>query len=305
MGTFDSHPLYANFQQDAEGNRTYKVTHQVLTSDKLDGPRSVALSMGIDYTTSYSFGNEVDAGAYFTGGLSSLFVEDQGARKKYRVEVEYSTKAKKRCDEVQIDDPLLIPPDISGDFAQFQKPFIKDKDGRPYLNSSRQPFVDVPKDDSRPTLKIKKNFASISLAQFVEYADAVNSDTFFGLPERIWKMQRIAWSRAFLGSCGPYYPVELEMHANWETWDFSEVDRGFYELVTDGSGSGSISVSGVSDCSGDKRVLITDARGHPLNEASPLDGAGKALGPCAELVYIEARGYRELPYAALGIPTSL
>ena len=280
--------LSAEGDVDTEGSRSYRVTYSVWTDSVQDGPITVRSALGLSYSSFYVFYAEQDAGAFFSG-VSSVKAhgESQTGRKEWRAVVSYSTKPKKRCDENQIDDPLLQPEKRGGTFVQFQKPLVKDRLGQAFTNSALIPFFDAVMDDSRPTLVITKNFATLDLTKYSAYKDAVNVDTFYGMTARKWKVMRISWEENFLGSCAPYYPVTFEFQLNPDTWDEQRVDAGFEKLV-----------GGVYE-------VILDTNGLPKTSPTNLDGFGDVLTPGAAIVYRRAQQYPVLPFGNLGIQTSV
>lgn len=290
-------PLAAESDADDEGNRSYTVVYAVWTSDPTDGPILVRSALGLTYQSSYAFYGESDPGAYFSRVKSvRKNGESQEGRKEWRATVEYSTKAKKRCDEQQIDDPLLQPEKRSGTFVQAQVPLIKDIFGNAYTNSALHPYFDVLKDDSRPTLVVSKNFPLSHVGTLLSYKDAVNTDTFYGKPKRTWKVQRCSWEEVFLGSCQPYAACTLEFEHNPDTWDFERVDAGFYERLFNGT----------------IELILDDINNLPITEPHPLNGQGRKLtqgglttGGSQPLQYRKCRGYPEKPFSGLQIRTSL
>src|SRR5690606_11373931 len=122
----------------------------------------------------------------------SLVSEEQSKR-LWKVVVEHTTKGGKRCAEENIDDPLKIPPVISGSFVAYTRVAEKDKDGNPILNAAKEPFLPAPEvEDHQDTLVYDVNTAIINLALRAQFRGTVNSTPIWGLPARCVRI--VQWS---------------------------------------------------------------------------------------------------------------
>lgn len=291
--------LSAESGVDGEGNRTYGVTWAIWTDVATVGPIAVRNALGLTYSSYYQFYDEQDLGAFFDGvDVQGINLDQSGRLRRYAT-VKYTTRPKKRCDEAQIDNPLLQPEKRSGSFAQFQTPLVKDIFGAAYTNAAGHPLFDAVKDDSRPSLVIQKNFPLSHLPVLWSYRDAVNIDTFYGKPKRQWKVMRIAWDEVFLGTCASYAAVTLEFQHDPDMWDFEHVNAGFYELTAGGI------------------QVIKDREGLPVSEPHPLTLGGRMLPPNIDAAgnpipngpnqvnYVSCRGYPEKAFKAIGIRMGL
>lgn len=74
------------------------------------------------------------------------------------------------------ENPLNEPAEIEWDTEQFQRPYVKDKDGEGIVNSAGDAFDPaVDGDDSRWMATVQKNVAAVP-TWLLEYRDAVNED---------------------------------------------------------------------------------------------------------------------------------
>ena len=196
----------------------------------------------------------------------------------WHVTVRYSTCKR---EDGQDENPLLQPAEISGSFDSFKRPLWIDANGKPVVNSAGEPFTEpVMVDDSRPVLRIRKNFPSINPGVWMAAKDAVNDSPFLGFPAGYLKIRNISWeTRMWKGM--PYVTVTVDMHAaGHEGWDPIKVlDRGFTEII-DG-----------------KRELIKDKNGHPVSQAQMLNGQGRVGGP----YFLTFSAYRKINFYGLGL----
>lgn len=292
MAIVSSNALSASASFDQLQNRKYSIVYRVITDDPLDGPTTAANGTGLTSASTYSFGNESDSGATFDGISSAREHGEDKGRKLWLVTAEFKTNFdgdREHCSSTQIINPLQMPPVISGSFAQFEKALRKDAAGQDITNSAGSPITDLVRDDSRPTLVIEINLASVNLAQLLDFRDTRNSTTFFGLPARFWKLQRSDWARAYYGTCSVYYPHRFEFHADENKWMESVPNVGFYEI----------------DGAGDLQAIMEGTPPLPVVEQVPLNAAGGKLAAGSPLQYVDVDKYSVRNFGALGIPTTL
>jgi hypothetical protein len=267
-----------------------------------DGPLEVSQANGIPvYLEPYAFGREQDNGVK-RDGIEIDLRDERDTRKVYRVVCTFTNKQVSTPPGViENDDPVLLPPDISGDFVSTEIPLLKDKAGDPVLNSAGYPFESTD-DDAYPTLVIAKNFNSISLPLLADYVPSVNVNEFWGLEPRKAKLVKAPWQRLFKANGVPYYRITFEWHINWQTWDFMPADAGWYWY--------------------DKTLVrysrCVDRDGIPAARVMPLDGEGQQQNPDDTWKYWDGVSLssnndlmpsfkikRERNFALLGVPTSL
>ncbi len=179
---------------------------------------------------------------------------------------------------VQPDDvnPLQKIPEVRWSFVSFTRPLVVDLvTGEVPVNSAGEPFdPPIEVDDSRLVLSYKRNVATINPSQYILYKDAVNTDLVLGVSPGQVKLADISATRRtepFI-----YFEESLTLHfrsvyeqsvilmagfdVNWEPWQPTVLDQGYYELQSDGT-----------------KKLIRDTQGQPLSSPSLLNGYGKQL----------------------------
>lgn len=282
--------------------RSYTVTYRVRTDSRSDGPGEASSASVIPRRYSYyAFGNETDRGALRTDidvDLTSI----RDSMKDWTIVCTFTSRPIAiHPDAFDIEDPVLLPPEISGDFLLIAKNVERDKDGNVVVNSARDYFEGLTDEEGLPTLNISKNYNTISLTTLSNYIPSVNSTDFWGMGPRYWKVQKAPWQRLWKGNGIPYFRISYEFQLNWETWDYKPADRGWYKADNY------------------QKVRVTDKDGIPLSVQEWLDGDGNALdlssqtyrywdgvslkdsGPVMESFRVK----RERDFALLGVPMSL
>lgn len=284
MAVLSTNLLYAeNPTLTSEGHREYSAFYRVITSSRNDSAIFVRQNADVpQFNDSYAAANDQDFGAYVVG--YGVTLEDPtNSLTSWIVRVDYSSRPRRENDDVG-DDPLNRPPIISGDGILRERVVTEDKDGNPYVNTADEPFLDSFRDAHCPTLQIQKNFASIDLDQFAEFTDAVNTETFFGLSTRKWKMQNPRWVRNFRGNKVPYFTVTFAFEANRDTWDFKPMDRGTFHLV-----------------SSVPTKFMVERRPAEFGLLNGINGTALSAG--ADPEFLNYRVYPEKDFGELGIPT--
>lgn len=289
----------------AAGDRVWTVVYRVLTNDRNDGPLTVLSSTSLpSFLSQYEYGNEQDIGAYRTSYEADL-VSEKDSLKAWNVTCVFSSvsttyvgvRALVKPNSLWPDNPLLQVPEVSGDWLDMDEPVTVDKDGTPVVNSAKDRFDDLTKEVGFPTLVITKNYADLNFLTLQTYMHAVNSQTFWGLPARYWKLSRAPWRVLFYGPGYPYFQISYEFRARYGSWDFEPLDAGWRKV------------------SGNTKVLCTDGKGMPLTRPAELDGTGAQLPDTADetdFVYCDGtvtglgpfRVYEEADFAGLFIPVS-
>lgn len=299
MAAIECLPLKTEARHSSS-ERRYTSTYRVTTNDPTDGFFAVTAHPSIPADGSYySWYGEVDA-ASLRDGISCVLSEEVDSKRRWTVVCEFTTKPRQSQPNTStITDPVLLPPDVSGDFVGYQKPVERDKDGYYVCNSALDDF-EADFDESYPTLVIAKNYATLDLALLANYVPSVNSTAFWGLDVRCAKLVKAPWQRLWKASGVPYYRITFEWHVKWDNWDFKPADRGFY--FNDNY----------------QKVRAYDKQGLPLSHAVFLDGDGNILLNNQTPKYYDGvskrdsgavmdafRLYRERDYALLQVPMSL
>lgn len=192
--------------------------------------------------------------------------------------VEFSNEA-----PAESDNPLARPVKISFRAQRWQRPIDRDIDGEPIINSAGDRLINVPPaDDSRPVVVISRNLASFDMSTALQYADAVNSDTFLGAAPGKLKIQEMAAEQQTEGDV-TFWAFTCTIEGREDGWLLKVKDAGLYE--TGGAG--------------DKPKAITTDQGVDVAQPVFLDGDGKILARGSETVDLEFEIYRSLPFAFL------
>lgn len=220
--------------RDSDGNREYKIAHLVFTDDPGDGPAMALNTPGLPLPGSeWAFDNDSDMWAYCLPTASVTPLVDNGeANTHFRVEQTFSTKSQEgknqRCNDTQVEDPLLEPQKISGSFTRFSEEATHDLWGRPILSSSlemiRGPQVEF--DRNRPVVRVEQNVAYLGIELFSRMIDTVNDRPMWGLARRCVKLSNVTWEKKFYGRCYIYYTRNLEFEINYDTYDRYVLDEG-------------------------------------------------------------------------------
>src|SRR5690606_36198385 len=157
--------------------------YQVVTASIFDGPiTAVSAAIIPTYGSSYVWGNDADAYAY-CNGIRAKLRSAESSRKVWTVTVTHSTRPRQRDNSTPTEDPTSEPARISVVSTIYQKPVEKDFDDVPCASSAGEPFDPVQEiDDTRYSIRIVKNKASVDRALNASYRDCTNSDEFFGMP---------------------------------------------------------------------------------------------------------------------------
>lgn len=174
-----------------DGQRTWTVWYKVRTNARTDGPIVAMSAQGIPgYFAPYTFGQEQDQGA-FRGPLEAELLAEENSLKLWLVTATFSSRPLTKPPDANREvDPLLLPPDIGGDWASREEPIETDKDGNPILNSAGEPYDGLTDDRHSMTLTIGQNFATINIPLLDDFVGAVNTLTFWLLGPRKWMLAR-------------------------------------------------------------------------------------------------------------------
>lgn len=288
---------------DEEFHRDYTSTYEVITNDKLDGPRTARTASfgGVSipaYGDSYVWGNDTDPYAWCRS-LKAKLRSVKAHRRHWTVTATHSTRPKFRESSTPRENPLDEPILIYGSFVQFRRPATKDKDGRAIANTVGEPFVPaLERDDSRLSVVLEKNTATISLTQWALFRDAVNSAALWGIPARCVKLIQWNWRLAYYAASSVYVQHRMEFHINTDVystaetglgWDYNVLNQGFRYKV---------------NCSSEKEKrqrTIMDGRDQPRHQPTPLSSGGEILDlACGDTEYYKNfRVYNELDFHAI------
>lgn len=302
-------------ERDDEGHRNYTVVHLVRTTDEAnDGPQTVLNTPGLPAIGStWNFGNDSDLYAFCTPRASvAIHKEREGdPPNTWRVEQLFTSEPLFRCQDTNIEDPLLEPQKISGGFTKYTEEAVTDRFGNILTSSShelfRGPTVEI--DRNRPNVRIEQNVATLGLATFSQAIDNVNDAVLWGLPARTVKLSDVSWERKYFGVCNVYYTRIFTFDINYDTFDRNILDEG--TKVLNGhwnTTTGAWTLDNINGSPPDKSnpthfIRFKDKNGE--NARVILNGNGEPLTNGAVPVYRDTEFYPQTNFLTFGIPTLL
>jgi hypothetical protein len=216
-------------ERDEEGHRTYKVTFLV-DAEPFDGPANVLQTPGLPVPgTFWLLDGDVDVYAHCKLNASVKPVLTDGEPGElWTAEFTFSTKPNKRCTDTQVEDPLLEPMKISGNWSKDKEEATADRFGKPVFNSAGEQVRGHPVefDTHRPSVKVEMNVLLLGLELLAAMVNTVNSDWLWGLPPRTVKLANAPWERKYRGTCEVYFTRTLEFEVRYEGWDRDVLDEG-------------------------------------------------------------------------------
>jgi hypothetical protein len=307
-----------NLTVDQDGHRDYKIKWLVQTTSTDDGPAAILLAAGLPAIGStWAFGNDFDSYAYCWPNwvVNPVITKERG--NLWTVEQTFSTKPLKRCQDTQIENPLMEPPRLSGTFFKYTEECQKDRHGNMLKSTSHEMFTGglIEFDANRPTIRIGINTLFLPLELFCELMDSVNDTPLWGLDERKIKLSNVTWERKLFGVCSYYYSVDYEFDVNFKTFDRRLVDQGKHCLRGWSPGSRTKSESkldpdAIDPDTGEANHLnpknfevYKDLNGE--NTICLLDGKGRPIEDGEEPHEIVFEKYDEANLLTLGIPSIL
>lgn len=329
--------------RDDDGFRTYRITYRVRAA-VTESPAAVMAASGLP-----TIGSPFNLAGY-TGADTwcwcrpecnvKIDQEKSGDPVEfYLVEVVFSNKYEggksKRCQNTPIEDPLLEPMKVSGNFSKAQREAKYDKDGTRLVTSANEPLTGpgVTFDYTLSTVRIEQNVASLGLSTFSTMINTVNASPLWGVPARCVKLVNAPWERKVYGNCSYFYTRTFEfeidqynqdkdgniigfdkevydggsmcLRGQWVT-DKDSSDYGKYKILADVT---STTVENIlttpqsnfmayKDMNNEQARAILDGHGRPAN--AEIVGGSAAGEPASAIV----KYYRESNFLQLGIPTS-
>ena len=212
--------------RDEEGHRTYNLSWLLRTSDYLDGPETVLQTVNLLFPigSAYSLDNDYDPWAFCTPDLSISVHQDlqEGDPcQSWIVTNKFTTKPMTRCNDTQIDNPLLEPYNISGDFTHVSREMKTDRFGTPlhHVNYEQMLGPEVEEKISFPTVTISFNSAILPLSLITMLLNKLNDAPLWGFPKRCVRFVDAKWERVLYGSCFYYYKISYTFETNLETFN--------------------------------------------------------------------------------------
>jgi hypothetical protein len=218
-------PVSQSAQRDDIGHREYQVVWKVRTTTPLDGPAAILASWPLPAVGStYSLDNDYDAWAFCTPELTIAAAPDVSEGDPFQdwhVTQKWSTNQSWRCQTAPVENPLLEPFQLSGDFHHEQKEASVDRFGQPLLHPNFQPITGplVETKTSYPTVSITFNSATLPLSTYVLLINNVNDAPLWGLPARSIRFADARWERLVYGTCFYYFKTTYTFECNLDTFD--------------------------------------------------------------------------------------
>lgn len=248
----------------------------VQTNDSFDGINIVETAPGVPRIRSrYYYPNGTAANAY-CGSTSITHVDKQDAGDVWYVEGQFSSQVDPQ------QNPLQQSSIIRYGFAKYQKAIEVDRKGKKIANSAGQPFLGgLQIDDSRPVFTVERNEETFPYKLAVEYQDAINSDTWWGMDPETVKVQNITGDPVTGDDGVTYYAVRYELELRRDGWKAKVLDKGFVDK--------------------DGKAIKVGAGQMTPTEAL-FDGDGKKLALDQDAVPLEFDVYEKLPFKRLRLP---
>ncbi len=279
--------------RDEEGHRTWKITHLV-EALPTDGPYLVMNTAGLPAVgSSWNFDSDFDLWAWCTSWMKVTPLVTDEPNTLWHVEQKFITGDMIYCHDLSIEDPLLEPQKVSGNFVKESKEIFFDKDGNPNLTSSKE-FFGLEFDHSNPTVRIEQNVAELGLDTFAQMVNTVNDAELWGLGSRKIKLGNVAWERKVQGLCDFYYTRAFEFEIEYNTFDKSGIpDRGTKELKPAGDKTDPNDFNQAKDNNDENLKEVV------------LDGDGAVATTDGDIAQITVQHYPESNFLLLGIPVLL
>lgn len=305
--------------RDDDGFRNYRVVHRVRTL-YADGPQAAMNAVGLPLVGSqwgvgWLDSNDFDPWVFCLPNLTAS--PDQAKKgephRYWAVTQLFSNKPRsERCQDQEIDDPLLEPQGVSGTFTQdtFQA-------GKGYsslaaaaaggardkllANSAHEPLRGLNVRDGNPTVRIAQNKAVLGLSSFAETVNTVNDDTLWGLTKRKILLTNVTWERRVQGTCDYYYTRIFDFEVKFDGFDWVEPDYG--TMAAKGKWVNKVWIRdlNISDDPLADFARYKDDRGENANTF--LDGSGNPAVNEDAAADIDIIYYKESNFLELGIPT--
>lgn len=303
-------PIGQRFRRDTEGHRWYDIDWHIRTENQHQSHAYVlanwplfAVGSAFNLSSLWPEIEGTDLWAFCTPELNIAPHRDWkelGPCIDWIVTQTWSTKQSWRCQTNPIENPLLEPVEMAGDFVHEQREAKVDRFGVPLRHPNFQPITGpaAERKFAYPTITFAFNSNILPLSTYVELINHVNDATLWGLPARCVRFADAKWQRLVYGNCFYYFRTTYTFEFNIETFDIDVPAEGTTELMEDGD-------------SGNPEHFVPAKS--PTGEviAKPLDFAGRKLvkAPNGTFVYPQ---YIQRPQVhpqgnllLLGIPSTL
>ena len=291
-------------KRDRDGHRDYSLKMLVETDSSSDGPAVVYAASGLPAIGSqWIFGNDNDPWAFCSPEASVSPVITPDPNFLWIVDIPFTTRPFKRCQDSQISNPLNEPQKISGSFVKYVTALRRRADTQKLiLSSSHEPITGLEKDANRPTVTIEQNISVLGLNTFSAMVDTTNDRTLWGLTTGKIKLDNVSWERKIYGTCSFYYTRRFEFAIRYEGYNLVDVaDAGFKKFD-----STRYTDTPTNRADPTKYILAKDGRGENPPEKVLLNGSGSVLtNPLAPIFLSTIAVYGTSNFLTLDIPTVL
>lgn len=181
------------------------------------------------------------------------------------------------------DNPFAEPIQLELDYQIYEVLADRDIRGRAIRNSCGDPFHDpIPRDDSRPILKVTRNEQSFPTLTALAVRDTINNSTWNTFPSGTVKAAAPRTRTAYSATSGYYFQTSYEFYVNPSGWNYSIMDVGFNETIN-----------------GSRRKILVDSQ--PINDPLPLNGSGRVLAPSGNPVYLSFDVYNPIDFSIFNL----
>lgn len=220
--------------RDSAGYRTYHAKFLVEVNSS-EGPFAALNCPGLPLPgTPWLIDSDSDLWVWCTPEASVSPRQTSEPNRFFEVELTFTNKppgdGKQRCQDQQMEDPLLEPAKVSGGVSNYSEEATHNRFGIPITNSAweqiRGPQVEF--DAGRETIRIEQNVATPLQAYILpsQLKHKVNIAPIWGFGRRQVKLSSYTWERRFYGQCYVYYNRVLEFDTNPLTFDRDLLDEG-------------------------------------------------------------------------------
>jgi len=276
-------PIAQRFHRDTEGHRWYDVDWHIRTENSDQSLAYVlanwplfAVGSQFNLTALWPEIEGVDLWAFCTPEMNIAphrDVKELGPCIDWVVTQTWSTKQSWRCQLNPIENPLLEPVDISGDFVHEQREARVDRLGKPLQHPNFQPITGPAAETkyAYPTITFAFNSNILPLSTYVELINRVNDAPLWGLPARCVRFSDAKWQRLVYGNCFYYFRTTYTFEFDIRTFDKEVPAEGTTELAPDGDPSNPEDFVPAKSSTGEIISKPLDFLGRPLVKA--LDGS--------------------------------
>lgn len=301
---------------DKEGIRTYTITFLVVTTDIGDGPEVVANTpelpnVGVTYSsfasdwTGKGTLNDADPWVWCTPELEARPHRqvDNEPTTHWEVTTKFTNAEQTRDNTNTVQNPLLEPNKLSGNFSLKSIATTKDKDGDLIQTTAFEP-IKVDRDDAHAQIIIERNKGTIDLSTITPLINKVNNATLWGLATRKVKFNEYSWRELRYATNTKYYRERLVFGINPNTWSRDDIPNKSKKTINGGwiEGVFSAFTTDVNDPS--KYIRAVDKQGNPteyfLNKTTG-EPSSSSTPTYLDTVHL----YGETNFASLGLPATL